>query len=83
MNTEYTEEMKAKRAEKVANRPAHMVLGLDGKYHPRRPLTTSQMIARDKKIMKLRDQGMSVRAIAAELGCSVGTVHRVIQAEES
>lgn len=28
------------------------------------------------KVAKLRAKGMTMRAIAAEIGCSVGTVHR-------
>lgn len=29
-------------------------------------------------VRKLRSEGMSMRAIAAEIGCSVGTVHRYV-----
>jgi DNA-binding NarL/FixJ family response regulator len=55
-----------------------MTIGLDGKLRPAQRLDTTK---RDKKIMKLRAQGKSVRAIAAEVGCSVGTVHRIIRKE--
>lgn len=52
------------------------VLGLDGKRRPNRRFNTD---ARDEQIRALREEGRSVRAIAAELGCSVGTVHRVVK----
>jgi DNA-binding NarL/FixJ family response regulator len=60
-----------------------MVKGLDGKHHPRHPLTESERSTRTEAILMLRSQGKSVRAIAAELGLSVGTVHRTIQQERS
>ena len=34
---------------------------------------------RQDRIRELRATGMSIRAIAAELGCSVGTVHRALK----
>ena len=53
-------------------------IGLDGKLRPARRGDTTK---RDQEILKLRMQGMSLRAIASKLGCSVGTVHRVIDKE--
>lgn len=35
---------------------------------------------RRERIRELREQGLSMRAIAAEVGCGVGTVHRAIHA---
>jgi hypothetical protein len=61
--------------------PPRVVIGLDGRNHPSHPLTESERSARTKAVLKLRSQGKSVRAIAAELGLSVGTVHRTIQKE--
>lgn len=37
---------------------------------------------RREKIRELRATGMSMRAIAGELGCSVGTVHNALQAPQ-
>jgi len=34
---------------------------------------------RAERIRKLRQSGMTMRAIAAELGCSVGTVHYALK----
>ena len=53
------------------------VMGLDGKRRPSRRFDTS---ARDEQICDLRYSGKSLRTIAAEVGCSVGTVHRVLAA---
>lgn len=50
-------------------------LGLDGKWRPNRRFDTTQ---RDRQIVLLRSARRSMRAIAAEVGCSVGTVHRVL-----
>jgi DNA-binding NarL/FixJ family response regulator len=58
-----------------------MLVGMDGRRHPSRPLTESEHSTRTEAILTLRSQGKSVRAIAAELGLSVGTVHRTIQNE--
>lgn len=49
--------------------------GLDGKWRPNRRFDTTN---RDRKIVLLRSGGRSIRTIAAEVGCSVGTVHRVL-----
>lgn len=51
--------------------------GLDGRVRPNRRLDTTE---RDKRIAKLYAAGKSMRAIAAQVGCSVGTVHRVVSA---
>jgi Sigma-70, region 4 len=45
--------------------------GRDGKTYPRRPNDELP-----QRIWELRDDGMTIREIATELGCSVGTVHR-------
>jgi len=50
-------------------------LGLDGKWRPNRRFDTTH---RDRQIVLLRSARKSIRAIAAEVGCSVGTVHRVL-----
>jgi IS30 family transposase len=52
-----------------------MSKGLDGKLRPAQQVDTTD---RDKRIRKLHRAKMPMRAIAAEIGCSVGTVHRVI-----
>jgi DNA-binding NarL/FixJ family response regulator len=57
------------------------ITGLDGRQHPGRALTESERSERTAAILKLRSQGKSVRAIAAELGLTVGTVHRTVQKE--
>jgi DNA invertase Pin-like site-specific DNA recombinase len=49
--------------------------GLDGKERLNRQVDTTD---RDTHIRKLRATGKSIRAIAVETRCSVGTVHRVI-----
>ena len=50
-------------------------LGLDGKVRPSRRFDTTD---RDARIRELRADGKSMRAIADEVRCSVGTVHRVL-----
>lgn len=50
--------------------------GLDGKWRPNRRHDTTQ---RDALIIRLHEQGMSVRGIAPAAGCSAGTVHRVLK----
>lgn len=42
----------------------------------------AQARERGQRIVKLREEGMSMRAIADEVGCSVGTVHRHIKANK-
>lgn len=37
---------------------------------------------RRMRIRELRETGMSYRAIAAEVGCSVGTVHNALRRED-
>lgn len=37
---------------------------------------------RRQKIRELRETGLSMRAIAAEVGCSVGTVHNALAKDE-
>ena len=52
--------------------------GLDGKWRPNRRFDTAE---RDARIVRAhRSEGKSMRAIAREAGCSVGTVHRVLVA---
>lgn len=53
----------------------HWCLGRDGKWRPNRRFDTTQ---RDRRILLLRSGGLSIRAIASEIDCSVGTVHRVL-----
>jgi IS30 family transposase len=51
-------------------------VGLDGRARPDRRYDTSE---RDRRIEQLREAGKSVREVAREVGCSVGTVHRVLK----
>ncbi len=53
-----------------------MVTGRDGKLRPSGRADTGD---RDRQIHALRDAGKSLRAIAAEVKCSVGTVVRVLK----
>lgn len=55
------------------------VEGLDNRKRPSRPLDTAE---RDARIIELFRDGESTRAISANAGCSVGTVHRVIKAHK-
>lgn len=50
-------------------------MGVDGKLRPSRRVDTT---ARDEEVLRLRADGASIRAIAAKLECSPGTVHRVL-----
>lgn len=54
-------------------------LGIDGKVRPDRRYWTGE---RDSEILRRREDGESMRTIAAAVGCSVGTVHRVIKAAD-
>jgi DNA-binding NarL/FixJ family response regulator len=63
------------RVQSARARNLGLSLGRDGKLRPDRRIDTTQ---RDALILKLRAEGKSLRAIATEAGCSVGTVHRVI-----
>lgn len=57
--------------------PDGKCLGLDGKIRPNRRLDTSH---RDRRIVELRVANrQSITAIANEMGCSVGTVHRTLK----
>lgn len=38
---------------------------------------------RRQKIRELRETGLSMRAIAAEVGCSLGTVHNALAKDEN
>jgi IS30 family transposase len=51
------------------------VMGIDGKVRPSRRIDTSR---RDTLIRELFTAGHSMRSIALQVGCSVGTVHRTI-----
>jgi hypothetical protein len=55
----------------------HNRLGLDGKRRPDRRCDNTD---RDAEIRALRADWKPIRVIAAEVGCSVGTVHRVLHA---
>lgn len=43
----------------------------------------NQARARHERIRELRDKGLSYRAIAAEVGCSIGTVHNALKNDEA
>jgi hypothetical protein len=58
--------------------PVRYRTGIDGKLRPDRRFINTE---RDEMICRLRADGMKIRAIAAEAGCSVGTVHRVLKAD--
>lgn len=49
-------------------------VGRDGKRYPRRPYENL-----DERVSELRQQNWTIRAIATEIGCSVGTVHRILK----
>ncbi len=51
-------------------------MGLDGKTRPNRRVDTT---ARDDEILRRRASGESIRQIAEAVGCSVGTVHRILK----
>lgn len=48
-----------------------------------RPEYLSEAQQRRKRIRELRETGLSMRAIAAEVGCSVGTVHNALRKEQT
>ncbi len=48
-----------------------------------REIYLSRTSSRREKIRKLRATGMTMRAIATELGCSVGTVHGALKTEST
>jgi uncharacterized protein YjcR len=52
----------------------HRTQGLDRKVRPNRRFDTTE---RDRVIRGMRHDGLTMRAIAETVGCSVGTVHRV------
>lgn len=52
-----------------------MKQGLDGKRRPSRRYDTAE---RDHEIRLLHFSGKTIAEIAAEVGCSVGTAHRVL-----
>lgn len=54
--------------------------GRDGKFRLSRGLPELRAV-RDAEIVRLRESGAAVRTIAEAVGCSVGTVHRVIKRE--
>ena len=49
----------------------------EGKTLGRKPVTTDEMTT---KIIKLRSEEKSLRAIAAEVGVSTGTIRKVLKA---
>jgi hypothetical protein len=52
--------------------------GLDGKWRPNRRFDTTD---RDARIVRAsRVERKSIRTIAAEVGCSIGTVYKVLVA---
>jgi len=53
--------------------------GLDGRVRLNRQIDTTD---RDTRIRELHSAGKAMRAIADETGCSVGTVHRVVNATD-
>jgi len=55
----------------VPEHRAGRIVGRDGKTYPRRPRPELP-----ERIRALRGAGLTIREIAAQLGCSVGTVHR-------
>ena len=57
----------------------HLVVGSDGKQRPNRRLDAEMLEERDTAIVTWRMAGSSIREIAAMIGCSVGTVHRVLK----
>jgi hypothetical protein len=68
-------------AKSARSQTVGLSLGRDGKLRPDRRLDTSE---RDAEIYRLYAKGddlgsMSMREIAAKVGCSVGTVHRIIK----
>jgi DNA-binding NarL/FixJ family response regulator len=54
--------------------------GRDGKQYPAHGRNATY---RAEDVMTLRDAGLSMRAIATRLRCSVGTVHRIISLAEN
>lgn len=56
-----------------------LTMGIDGKLRPAVRYNTS---GRDALIRRLRAEGTTMRAIAEEVGCSVGTVHRVLRGSQ-
>ena len=61
-----------------SQREHRYTVGADGKVYPRHPDEN-----RDARIVELRKRDLTIREIAAELGCSIATVHRIIKAAES
>ena len=46
-----------------------------------RDVYDARVLARQERIRQLREQGLSYRAIAAEVECSIGTVHNALKAK--
>ena len=55
-------------------------MGRDGKRRPDRRYDTS---TRDAKIIGLRLEGYSLRQIASEVSCSIGTVFHIVHRADS
>ena len=46
-----------------------------------REVYMARVAERHERIRQLREQGLSYRAIAAEVGCTIGTVHNALKAK--
>jgi hypothetical protein len=66
--------MARRRAAASAEQRAGRVPGRDGKTYPAFRLPADALVCRWARARVLQLEGWSVRAIAAEVGCSVGTV---------
>lgn len=63
-------------ADRQAQTGALHLMGLDGKVYPRGAHLPYEVWHR---ILEMRRDGYSMRKIAAAVGCSVGTVHRIVK----
>lgn len=65
----------------IPRRPRRKPLKSGRKRTPKTAAREQQIVERRSAAAKLRIRGRSIRAIADELGCSVGTVHSDLDAE--